>query len=825
MDEDITENIQEEFISPQKQEIPCSNFNQINLNFGDIRAIEKDSESKFDKFLDDYKDLYHLNDVDINQIVIDEKYNSDNIKKKLEKILNMDDFLLYFKEPNKIKITNDKTKIKSKKDKNYEENNEKINLKTNPKKEEEMIENKEKIELKKKDIKKKRELKKEECIKKQKQKEELKDKAEEKEEEKKEEEEIKIQNKNNNKNMDSIDQRPKSQNINKESKLSFTFDLSQTSDSKSNTEPGTIENLTIDIQGEGTPTMDRYSKKLFVELNSKNEDKFDRKDYEAIIKNNFKIFLDYCSNQDLTVESCASKSFSFIYKIYNEMIKLKPILKEKNIIGEEKTKGIVEFDVLVRNMKKKTLENFVKTFNGNIICSSNIDKLDDTKNYQIIGEVAKNILVQSPDKINQINKYVDIILINNIMKKEKISKINLYKMNFKSLKLNFDDEKIIMIITDGSYFELLKAVNSFNKKEKELQNLKSRDKKNIQDFKKIIDNSKIHYIIFFMPSDLKNNIDNYLIEHIKSKNLNNKINSFKKDIYHNYFYENINKEIKSLKAEISKEIISLTDLSEVLLNPVCDDLYNNIIDNITSQTKFNITIVLKEGSDKVENIIFLHFFVIKNNFINCKILTKKNEIDEYMNNQKKIGKNDYTILICKKDDKYDNLYNQVENDHFSKIMNENEFNSNYQFLIKEVVDKISNYFGKEIDDIIYKNCLYYEKNDEYMNPNNLQQKIINDLNLLKCDITFNNNSKNIVDSDSFKNIMKLPEHLKMNIESLYNKNFSENSRIFIDLKQSHFDYCKKNLRKVFEEFFCWSIYKYFFGKYFIKKIILKNLIN
>ena len=155
MDEDITENIQEEFISPQKQKIPCSNFNQINLNFGDIRAIEKDSESKFDKFLDDYKDLYHLNDVDINQIVIDEKYNSDNIKKKLEKILNMDDFLLYFKEPNKIKITNDKTKIKSKKDKNYEENNEKINLKTNPKKEEEMIENKEKIELKKKDIKKK----------------------------------------------------------------------------------------------------------------------------------------------------------------------------------------------------------------------------------------------------------------------------------------------------------------------------------------------------------------------------------------------------------------------------------------------------------------------------------------------------------------------------------------------------------------------------------------------------------------------------------------------------------------------------------------------
>ena len=73
-------------------------------------------------------------------------------------------------------------------------------MKTNPKKEEEMIENKEKIELKKKDIKKKRELKKEECIKKQKQKEELKDKDEEKEEE-----EIKIQNKNNNKKLNDLE--------------------------------------------------------------------------------------------------------------------------------------------------------------------------------------------------------------------------------------------------------------------------------------------------------------------------------------------------------------------------------------------------------------------------------------------------------------------------------------------------------------------------------------------------------------------------------------------------------------------------------------------
>ena len=84
--------------------------------------------------------------------------------------------------------------------------------------------------------------------------------------------------------------------------------------------------------------------------------------------------------------------------------------------------------------------------------------MDKNKNYQIIGEVAKNILHQSSDKIKQINKYVDIILINDILKNLKSTENKKQlEMNFNTLNFNFDDDKIIMIITDGSYIKLLKS--------------------------------------------------------------------------------------------------------------------------------------------------------------------------------------------------------------------------------------------------------------------------------------------------------------------------------------------------------------------------------
>ena len=59
---------------------------------------------------------------------------------------------------------------------------------------------------------------------------------------------------------------------------------------------------------------------------------------------------------------------------------------------------------MIKNINKDIIINMQNIFKGNIICSSDLNSLDKNKNYQIIGEVTKNILHKSSNKIKQINK-------------------------------------------------------------------------------------------------------------------------------------------------------------------------------------------------------------------------------------------------------------------------------------------------------------------------------------------------------------------------------------------------------------------------------------
>ena len=73
--------------------------------------------------------------------------------------------------------------------------------------------------------------------------------------------------------------------------------------------------------------------------------------------------------------------------------------------------------------------------------------------YQIIGEVSRNLLNQATDKKKQIQKYIDIILINDSLKKEqknlKPNDIENIERAFNNINLNFYNDKILMILTDG----------------------------------------------------------------------------------------------------------------------------------------------------------------------------------------------------------------------------------------------------------------------------------------------------------------------------------------------------------------------------------------
>ena len=109
---------------------------------------------------------------------------------------------------------------------------------------------------------------------------------------------------------------------------------------------------------------------------------------------------------------------------------------------------------------------------------------------------------QSPDKIRQI-KYINIILINDILKKRNIENLEDIKKGFDNLNLNFDEEKILMIISESNSMKLLKdykmgnnidASRILNEKEKIMQ---------------LLNDLGIPYIIFFIDSDLNNKLDDY----------------------------------------------------------------------------------------------------------------------------------------------------------------------------------------------------------------------------------------------------------------------------------------------------------------------------
>ena len=84
-----------------------------------------------------------------------------------------------------------------------------------------------------------------------------------------------------------------------------------------------------------------------------------------------------------------------------------------------------------------------------------------------------------------------------------------------------------MIISDGYFIKLLTAYNmeEYDNKIDANISLNNREKKNIKYFKEIIkllNSSGIPFIIFFMPNDLKNQLDDFLIEQIKGKHMESK---------------------------------------------------------------------------------------------------------------------------------------------------------------------------------------------------------------------------------------------------------------------------------------------------------------
>ena len=120
-------------------------------------------------------------------------------------------------------------------------------------------------------------------------------------------------------------------------------------------------------------------------LIEKEDELIEGKEYEIKVRKYFKIYLDYCTTQELQIETNQSSSFNFLYNAlpkYDKMYKSVP------------SNNIIEFDLLVKGITKSSIINLINNLKSCIITYDGIENLEEDKTFDIIGEVAKNIINQ-----------------------------------------------------------------------------------------------------------------------------------------------------------------------------------------------------------------------------------------------------------------------------------------------------------------------------------------------------------------------------------------------------------------------------------------------
>ena len=151
--------------------------------------------------------------------------------------------------------------------------------------------------------------------------------------------------------------------------------------------------------------------------------------------------------------------------------------------------------------------------------------------------------------------------------------------------------------------------------------------------------------------------------------------------------------------------------------------------------------------------------------------------------------------------------------HFQLLQIKKEFEEKAREIISKLKDKFQKYFAAQIKKKIQKNCLYYSKNDEYLNRKNLRDKIKYDLAKFNLRITCKKENKRLIDNKIYNDILNFIKKLNIvdPIKSRYNTIFSKETKELFGLKDDHFINLNKNKVNVFDEFCCWKIYEMFFN--------------
>ena len=93
------------------------------------------------------------------------------------------------------------------------------------------------------------------------------------------------------------------------------------------------------------------------------------------------------------------------------------LLKKTNI-NKNNLQSSIKLDLVVNNLSKKELEEFITNLKNNIFLKEklNLEKYSDKQNFDLLIEVTKNYFSQSQDKFQQLYSYIALIKVMNLMK-------------------------------------------------------------------------------------------------------------------------------------------------------------------------------------------------------------------------------------------------------------------------------------------------------------------------------------------------------------------------------------------------------------------------
>ena len=570
-------------------------------------------------------------------------------------------------------------------------------------------------------------------------------------------------------------------------------------------------------------------------LIEKEDELIEGKEYEIKVRKYFKIYLDYCTNQDLQIETNPSSSFNFLYNALPNYVRMYKSIPSSNI---------VEFDVLVKGITKSSIINLINNLKSCVITYYGIENLEEDKYYDIIGEVAKNIINQSVEKTKQVRKYIDIICIDKILRK-KFDKNNIiFTENYKKLNLGAVNDKIIMLFTDGSYLKLKYACNKIIQEKENLPNFSfnekifdNRDQKDIKKFSfllSLIQGKNIPYIIFYIGNDLDTNIDSVLINYIKYKEDKNNFmkklidneKKFQDNIIKSYYINTITELIKEINLNIFSKIILLLPPGVNLKQNYSKPLFNNLVDiKLSKQVKVFYIFLTKDvistktrkeyGFLLSKNLKYVNyeqkFVEIKNRGINKTLLDVEGL---------KQGNNIINFIICDEIKQTDIPFDFIEKNNIKDIYNLNGI----EFEITAINNKIrQKYFVVVQDKIInytLNNFNVYFNNTEYLRPKNIAEKIIFDLkNMNLIFYPKKNVNKDIIKEGSFLCeeyiYNKIIDTLKGQLSNALLKKIDE-----IKLKPilEKLSFQKEKIYSLYEHYTCIKLYNCFF-----KDTLIENL--